>query len=104
MHFLLQMDVWAKERDVAGLRSSINTLTSEVQRLNKTCAEWKEAEDSLRRKWKKIEEFDSRRSELESIYTALLQANIVKFLAVASLSLGLTYIVTYRSLLIMWFY
>lgn len=72
-HF--EMDVWARERDVAGLRASINTLTSEVQRLNKTCAEWKEAEDSLRRKWKKIEEFDSRRSELESIYTALLQAN-----------------------------
>ncbi|XP_020588475.1 AUGMIN subunit 5-like isoform X1 [Phalaenopsis equestris] len=70
------MDVWAKERDVAGLRASINTLTSEVQRLIKTCAEWKEAEESLRRKWKKIEEFDSRRSELESIYTALLQANI----------------------------
>ncbi|KAH0463386.1 hypothetical protein IEQ34_007968 [Dendrobium chrysotoxum] len=73
-HF--EMDVWAKERDVAGLRASVNTLTSEVQRLNKTCAEWKEAEDSLRRKWKKIEEFDSRRSELESIYTSLLQANI----------------------------
>ncbi|PKU85691.1 AUGMIN subunit 5 isoform X2 [Dendrobium catenatum] len=73
-HF--EMDVWAKERDVAGLRASVNTLTSEVQRLNNTCAEWKEAEDSLRRKWKKIEEFDSRRSELESIYTSLLQANI----------------------------
>lgn len=73
-HF--EMDVWAKERDVAGLRASINTLTSEVQRLNKTCTEWREAEDSLRKKWKKIEEFDSRRLELESIYTALLRANI----------------------------
>ncbi|KAK8916469.1 hypothetical protein KSP39_PZI022463 [Platanthera zijinensis] len=70
-----EMDVWAKERDAAGLRASINTLTSEVQRLNKTCAEWREAEDSLRNKWKKIEEFDSRRLELESIYTALLHAN-----------------------------
>ncbi|KAG0450478.1 hypothetical protein HPP92_026707, partial [Vanilla planifolia] len=29
------LDVWAKERDVAGLKASINTLTSEVQRLNK---------------------------------------------------------------------
>ncbi|TYI20057.1 hypothetical protein ES332_A07G208300v1 [Gossypium tomentosum] len=38
--------------------------------------ERKEAEDSLRKKWKKIEEFDSRRSELESIYTALLKANM----------------------------
>ncbi|KAG0454299.1 hypothetical protein HPP92_025603 [Vanilla planifolia] len=73
-HF--ELDVWAKERDVAGLKASINTLTSEVQRLNKLCLEWKEAEDSLRKKWKKIEEFDSRRSELESIYTAFLRANI----------------------------
>ncbi|KAI0498632.1 hypothetical protein KFK09_019522 [Dendrobium nobile] len=54
------MGVWAKERDVAGLRVIINSLTSEVQHLNKTCAEWKEADDSLRRKWKKIKEFDCR--------------------------------------------
>ncbi|PKA66335.1 hypothetical protein AXF42_Ash007032 [Apostasia shenzhenica] len=73
-HF--ELDVLAKERDVAGLRASINTLTSEVQRLNKMCADWKEAEDSLRKKWKKIEEFGSRRSELESICTELLQANM----------------------------
>lgn len=73
-HF--ELDVWAKEREVAGLRASVNTLTAEVQRLNKLCEEWKEAEDSLRKKWKKIEEFDSRRSELESIYTALLRANM----------------------------
>lgn len=73
-HF--ELDVWAKEREVAGLKASLNTLTSEVQRLNKLCTEWKEAEDSLKKKWKKIEEFDARRSELESIYTALLQANM----------------------------
>ncbi|XP_077214642.1 HAUS augmin-like complex subunit isoform X2 [Tasmannia lanceolata] len=73
-HF--ELDVLAKEREAAGLRASLNTLTSEVQRLNKLCAEWKEAEDSLRKKWKKIEEFDARRSELESIYTALLRANM----------------------------
>ncbi|KAK1312956.1 hypothetical protein QJS10_CPA06g01782 [Acorus calamus] len=73
-HF--ELDVWAKEREAAGLRASLTTLTSEVQRLNKLCAEWKEAEDSLRKKWKKIEEFDARRSELESIYTALFQANM----------------------------
>ncbi|XP_021739387.1 AUGMIN subunit 5-like isoform X1 [Chenopodium quinoa] len=70
-----QLEVWTKEREASGLRASVNTLMSEVQRLNKLCAERKEAEDSLKKKWKKIEEFDSRRSELESIYTALLDAN-----------------------------
>lgn len=50
---------------------------SEIQRLNKLCGERKEAEDSLKKKWKKIEEFDARRSELETIYTALLKANTV---------------------------
>lgn len=54
----------------------MNTLMSEIQRLNKLCAERKEAEDSLRKKWKKIEEFDARRSELESIYNALLKASM----------------------------
>ncbi|KAL7232159.1 hypothetical protein ACSBR2_010221 [Camellia fascicularis] len=71
-----ELEVWTKEREAAGLRASLNTLMSEVQRLNKLCAERKEAEDSLRKKWKKIEEFDSRRSELESIYNALLKANM----------------------------
>lgn len=75
---LAQLEVWAKEREAAGLKASLNTLISEVQRLNKLCAERKEAEDSLRKKWKKIEEFDARRSELESIYTALLRANMVR--------------------------
>ncbi|XP_021736959.1 AUGMIN subunit 5-like [Chenopodium quinoa] len=70
-----QLEVWMKEREAAGLRASVNTLMSEVQRLNKLCAERKEAEDSLKKKWKKIEEFDSQRSELESICTALLDAN-----------------------------
>ncbi|XP_047319748.1 AUGMIN subunit 5-like [Impatiens glandulifera] len=70
----LEFDVWAKERDVAGLRASLSTLMSEVQRLNKACLERKEAEDSLRKKWTKIEEFDARRSELEFIYNALLRA------------------------------
>lgn len=77
----VQLDVWTKEREVAGLQASLSTLTSEVQRLNKLCAEWKEAEDSLRKKWKKIEEFDTRRSELESIHTALLRANMVSYLS-----------------------
>lgn len=74
----MQLEVWAKERELAGLRASLNTLMSEIQRLNKLCAERKEAEDSLRKKWKKIEEFDARRSELETIYTALLKANTVR--------------------------
>lgn len=71
------MEVWTKEREAAGLKASVNTLMSEIQRLNKLCAERKEAEDSLRKKWKKIEEFDARRSELESIYSALLKASMV---------------------------
>lgn len=75
----MQLEVWAKEREVAGLRASLNTLVSEIQRLNKLCAERKEAEDSLRKKWKKIEEFDSRRSELETIYSSLLRANMVRY-------------------------
>ncbi|CAA6660220.1 unnamed protein product [Spirodela intermedia] len=73
-HF--ELDVLAKEREAAGLRASLNTLISEVQRLNKLCKECREAEDTLKKKWKKIEEFDARRSELEAIYTALLQANL----------------------------
>ncbi|OMP03704.1 hypothetical protein COLO4_10252 [Corchorus olitorius] len=71
-----ELEVWAKEREAAGLKASLNTLMSEIQRLNKLCAERKEAEDSLKKKWKKIEEFDSRRAELETIYTALLKANM----------------------------
>ncbi|KAK4765978.1 hypothetical protein SAY87_007620 [Trapa incisa] len=72
----LELEVWAKEREVAGLRASLNTLMSEIQRLDKLCAERKEAEDSLKKKWKKIEEFDARRCELETIYSALLKANM----------------------------
>ncbi|XP_057976963.1 AUGMIN subunit 5 [Malania oleifera] len=71
-----ELEVWTKEREAAGLKASLNALMSEVQRLNKLCAERREAEDSLKKKWKKIEEFDARRSELESIYTALLKANM----------------------------
>ncbi|KAF8107299.1 hypothetical protein N665_0124s0090 [Sinapis alba] len=72
----LELDVWGKEREAAGLRASLNTLISEIQRLKKLCAERKEAEHSLKQKWKKIEEFDARRSELETIYTTLLKANM----------------------------
>ncbi|GAA0168896.1 hypothetical protein LIER_23499 [Lithospermum erythrorhizon] len=72
----LELEVWAKEREVAGLKASLSTLMSEIQRLNKLCTERKEAEDSLKKKWKKIEEFDARRSELEWIYNALLKANL----------------------------
>ncbi|XP_031489847.1 AUGMIN subunit 5 [Nymphaea colorata] len=72
----LELDVWAKEREAAGLRAGLNTLASEVQRLQKLCSEWKEAEDSLRKKWKKVEEFDARRSELEVVYASLLRTNM----------------------------
>lgn len=78
--FCWQLEVWAKEREAAGLRASLNTLMSEVHRLDKLCAERKDAENSLKKKWKKIEEFDARRSELESIYKALLKANMVSSL------------------------
>ncbi|KAG2710897.1 hypothetical protein I3760_04G050800 [Carya illinoinensis] len=71
-----EFEVWSKEREVAGLRANFNTLMAEVLCLNKLRAERKEAEDSLKKKWKKIEEFDARRSELEMIYTALLKANM----------------------------
>ncbi|GAB2216545.1 hypothetical protein Droror1_Dr00024320 [Drosera rotundifolia] len=70
-----ELEVWGKEREAAGLRASVSTLMSELERLTKLCAERKEAEESLRKKWKKIEEFDSRRTELECIYDALLNAN-----------------------------
>ncbi len=59
------------------MRASVNTLTLEVQRLQKKCQERREAEEALCEKWKRIEEFDARRMELESIYTALLRANMV---------------------------
>ncbi|KAG6415680.1 hypothetical protein SASPL_123094 [Salvia splendens] len=72
----LELEVWAKEREAVGFRASLNTLMSEVHRLDKLCAERKEAENSLRKKWKKIEEFDARRSELEVIYKTLLKANM----------------------------
>ncbi|KAG2278729.1 hypothetical protein Bca52824_061284 [Brassica carinata] len=55
----LELDVWGKEREAAGLRASLSTLLSEIRRLNKLCAERKEAEHSLKQKWKKIEEFDA---------------------------------------------
>jgi hypothetical protein len=63
----LQLEVWAKERELAGMRASVNTINSEVQRLQKMCEERRDAEESLQEKWKKIEEFDARRVELESI-------------------------------------
>lgn len=76
--FFVQLDVWTKEREAAGLKASLTTLISEVQRLNMLCEERREAEDSLKKKWKKIEEFDARRLELKSIYSALLKANMVR--------------------------
>lgn len=63
---------------------------SEIQRLNKLCEERKEAEDSLRKKWKKIEEFDARRSELESVYSALLRANMVNVVYCCCAAFGLS--------------
>ncbi|XP_023771437.1 AUGMIN subunit 5 [Lactuca sativa] len=72
----LELEVWAMEREAAGLKASLATLMSEVQRLNMLCEDRKEAEDSLKKKWKKIEEFDSRRSELKFICNTLMKANM----------------------------
>lgn len=66
------------EREAAGLKASLTTLTSEVQRLNMLLEERKEAEDSLKKKRKKIEEFDARRLELKSVYDALLRTITVR--------------------------
>ncbi|KAM0012042.1 putative HAUS augmin-like complex subunit 5 [Helianthus debilis subsp. tardiflorus] len=70
----LELEVWAMEREAAGLKASLSTLTCEVQRLNMLRLERKEVEDSLNKKWKKIEEFDARRLELKSLYDALIKA------------------------------
>lgn len=66
-----------KERESAGLKASLKTLASNVERLENLCVEWNEAEETLRKKWKIIEEFDARRLELETIYTTFIQANLV---------------------------
>lgn len=71
-----ELDVWAKERELAGLKGSVSTLTNEVQRLQKMCEERRAAEEALKKKWKRIEEFDARRTELESIYTELIHLNL----------------------------
>ncbi|KAI3808628.1 hypothetical protein L1987_24584 [Smallanthus sonchifolius] len=75
----LELEVWDMEREAAGLKASLTTLTCEIQRLNVLCLERKEVEDSLNKKWKKIEEFDARRLELKSIYNALIKANTLTF-------------------------
>lgn len=66
-----------KEREASGLKASLKTLASNVERLENLCAQWKEVEETLRKKWKIIEEFDARRLELETIYTTFIQANLV---------------------------
>ncbi|KAL8228488.1 hypothetical protein R6Q57_016072 [Mikania cordata] len=72
----LELDVWAKEREASGLKASLTTLKYEVQWFNMLCEERREAEDSLKKKWKKIEESDAQRLEINSIYSALLSANM----------------------------
>ncbi|BBN14348.1 HAUS augmin-like complex subunit 5 [Marchantia polymorpha subsp. ruderalis] len=71
----IELEVWGKERELAGLKSSVDMLTSEIQRLKMMCEERKQAKEDLRRKWRKIEEFNARRMELESVYGALIHAN-----------------------------
>lgn len=84
------------------MRASVNTINSEVQRLQKMCEERRDAEESLQEKWKKIEEFDARRVELESIYTALLRANMVLSLKTfVEFMVSLTQEDTFQSIFIM---
>ncbi|GKA40039.1 augmin subunit 5-like protein [Tanacetum coccineum] len=72
----LELEVWTKEREAVALKASSTTFMLEVQHLNMLCEERKEAEDSLKKKWKKIEEFDAQRLVLKSIYSSLLRANM----------------------------
>lgn len=66
---------------MSGLKASVGTLSTEVQRLKKKCEERTEAEEILRQKWKRIEEFDARRLELESVYSSFIGANLVHFIS-----------------------
>ncbi|KAL2623647.1 hypothetical protein R1flu_003852 [Riccia fluitans] len=70
----IELEVWGKERELAGLKASVETLTSEVHRLTMMCEERKQAKEDLRRKWKKIEEFNARRSDLEGAYVSLVHS------------------------------
>ncbi|KAL3675068.1 hypothetical protein R1sor_025016 [Riccia sorocarpa] len=70
----IELEVWGKERELAGLKASVETLTSEVKRLTMMCEERKQAKEDLRRKWKKIEEFNARRMELELAYVSLMHS------------------------------
>ncbi|CAH1418487.1 unnamed protein product [Lactuca virosa] len=76
-----KLKVWEKEREASGLKASLTTLMSKVQQLNMLCEERKEVEDSLSKKWKKIEEFDARRLELKSIYRCccILESTNISF-------------------------
>ncbi|KAJ0732308.1 putative HAUS augmin-like complex subunit 5 [Helianthus annuus] len=95
----LELEVWAMEREAAGLKASLTTLTCEVQRLNMLRLERKEVEDSLNKKWKKIEEFDARRLELKSVYNALIKAITVRRIIINIMQLLIIYIL-YRSSLL----
>ncbi|GKB32790.1 augmin subunit 5-like protein [Tanacetum coccineum] len=72
----LELDVWAMKREVAAIKASLTTLTYEVQRFSMLCEDRRGAEESLKKKLKKIEEFDDRRLELKSICDGLMKANI----------------------------
>ena len=61
---LAQLDVFAMEREAAVIKERLSTLTCKVQRLIMLCEERREAEACLKKKLKKIEEFDARRLEL----------------------------------------
>ena len=66
------------EREVAAIKARLSTLTCKVQRLSMLCEERREAEACLKKKLKKIEEFDARRLELKCICDGLMKAITVR--------------------------
>jgi len=55
----MQLKVWGKEREVNKLKESLITLTSKLKDMCTVKKDGEEAEDSLRKKWRKIDKFHS---------------------------------------------
>ncbi|GAQ82334.1 hypothetical protein KFL_001080090 [Klebsormidium nitens] len=72
---ILELQVWAQERELAGARAATAVLEAEVARLTAAKEERKRAELLLRRKWQRITEFDARRAALEALHNDLCKEN-----------------------------
>jgi hypothetical protein len=75
---LLQLQVRAQERELAGAKAAIAVLESEAARLTAAKEERKRAEELLRKKWQQIVEFDDWRFALEALHNDLRQENDVR--------------------------